>query len=87
MLKYNLVENLLTDRPGEDKSCGLWFLGDGGSEFKAETIIENKPARIIAMIPNLKGDVYRVKVVTQYTGGGKFIKTPKTFIYPKKLLV
>ena len=72
---------------GDDKSCGLWFIGDGGSEYKAEVIIENKPARIIAMIPHLKGDVYRVKVVTQFTVGGKFLKLPKVFTYPKALIV
>jgi hypothetical protein len=71
---------------GDSSACGLWFVADSGSEVKASVIIENKPSRIIAMIPALPAGQYRVKVVTQYTGGN-LLKTPKTFVYPKALTV
>ncbi|MDR1113019.1 MAG: DUF4469 domain-containing protein [Bacteroidales bacterium] len=71
---------------GNDPSCGLWFVADNGSEVKASVIIENKPSRIIAMIPALPAGKYRVKVVTQYTGSN-LLRTPKTFVYPKALTV
>jgi hypothetical protein len=72
---------------GSDPSCGLWFVSDGGAETRATVIIENKPSRIMAMIPSLPAGTYQVKVITQYSGGGKFLLTPKTFVYPKNLLV
>lgn len=72
---------------GKEPSCGLWFVSDRGEEVKAEVIIENKPSRILAMIPQIEFNECQVKVVTQYTGGGKFLKVPKQFVYPKNLQV
>ena len=72
---------------GDNASCGLWFVAEDGKEFKAEVIIENKPSRIMAMIPEIAGESVQVKVVTQYTVGGKFLKQPKIFVYPKNLTV
>ena len=72
---------------GDDAVCGLWFIAENGAETKAEVIIENKPSRILAMIPALTAGSYQVKVVTQYSGGGKFLKTPRTFVYPRTLTV
>jgi nucleoid DNA-binding protein len=70
---------------GDNPKCGLWFVDDSGAEVKAETIIENKPTRIIAIIPTLKSGNWQVKVVSQFSGGGKFLKEPKMFIYQKKM--
>jgi hypothetical protein len=74
---------------GDDPACGLWFTSGTGDELKAPVIIENKPSRIIAMIPALpegtKVSTVRIRVVTQYSGGGKFLATPKVFVYPKAL--
>jgi len=70
---------------GDDPTCGLWFVGANGTEAKAGVIIENKPSKIIAMIPDLTPMNYQVKVVTQYSGGGKFLTVPKSFVYPKEL--
>jgi hypothetical protein len=69
---------------GDNPACGLWFVDDSGNEIKAQTIIENKPSRLIAIIPELNGETYQIKVVTQYTGY-KLLKTPKGFMYPKTL--
>jgi len=70
---------------GENPKCGLWFVDDSGNETKAETIIENKPSRLLAMVPELKAANYQVKVVTQHKGSGTLLKEPKTFIYQKKV--
>jgi hypothetical protein len=72
---------------GDLPVCGLWFVSDSGAETKAEVIIENKPSKIIAMIPALSNGNYQVKVVTQFAGSGILLKTPKMFIYPKNLSV
>ena len=72
---------------GDDPSCGLWFVAENGSETKATVIIDNKPSKVIAMIPELTSGSYQVKVATQYSGGGRFLLAPKVFVYPKSLLV
>ena len=76
---------------GNDPSCGLWFVcsrgKEKGTESKAEILIENKPSKIIAMIPDLKSTNYRIKIVTQFTVGGRLLKNPKSFVYLKSLRV
>jgi hypothetical protein len=74
---------------GDDPSCGLWFVNQDGTETKAEVIIENKPTRILAMIPDLSvgTGTFQVKVVSQFSGGGRLLLTPKVFMYPKSLQV
>ncbi|MDR2148234.1 MAG: DUF4469 domain-containing protein [Tannerella sp.] len=70
---------------GDSPACGLWFIDQNGAEIKAEILVENKPSRIIALIPDLPAGSYQVKVVTQYLGNAKFLKTPKQYVYPKSL--
>ena len=72
---------------GDDPTCGLWFIDNAGNETKAAVLIENKPARILAIIPNLDNGECRIKVVTQYVNNHKFLKTPRMFVYPKSLQV
>ena len=72
---------------GDDPSCGLWFVRDDGQQLKAEIFIENKPAKVTAFIPDLSPGNWQLKLVTQFSGGGVFLKTPKTFVYPMNLKV
>jgi hypothetical protein len=72
---------------GADPACGLWFVEAGGSETKATVIVENKPSRIVAMIPALKPGMYQVKIATQFSGTAKLLKAPKIIVYPKNLTV
>ena len=72
---------------GDDPTCGLWFIAEGGQETQAVTVVENKPSRILAMIPSLASGKYQIKVVTQFNGSGKWLKSPKQFVYPKRLIV
>ena len=72
---------------GDMPECGLWFVFEDGTETKASVFIENKPARIIAMIPVLSAGEYHVKIVTQFSGGGKPLKTQKTCTFTKTLSV
>jgi hypothetical protein len=67
---------------GDNPDCGLFFVDEGGRETKAETVIINKPASLIALIPLLQPDSYRLKIVTQYSGSNN-LKDPKTTIYGK----
>jgi len=73
---------------GDDPACGLWFVSeDGLQQMKAEIFIENKPSKITAFIPGLSLGAWQIRVVTQHTGSGRLLKTPKVFTYPKSLTV
>jgi hypothetical protein len=72
---------------GNEPECGLWFINDNGIETKAAVVIENKPSRILAMIPALLKGTYKVRIITQFTGSGTLVKTPKIFEYTKPLTV
>ena len=98
VLKYSLVENLLTERPDDflaqthsmgslDKNAIIDRMLKRGTLLTRTDIIENKLARIMAMITALPPMTYRVKVVTRYSGGGKPLAESKTFVYPKTLPV
>ncbi|MDR1199701.1 MAG: DUF4469 domain-containing protein [Prevotellaceae bacterium] len=69
---------------GENSACGLYFVDAGGTETKAVTLVNNKPATVIAIIPALAAGEYHVKIVTQYAAG-KDLKEPKTTVYSKLL--
>ena len=71
---------------GDNAACGLFFVDENGTETKAVTIIQNKPATLISLIPTLAAGSYQVKITTQYSGS-VLLKTPKTTIYGKTLLV
>ena len=73
---------------GDDTSCGLWFVC-GGQEVKAQVIVQNKPSCIVAVVPTLPEGVAEceVKVATQFSGGGKPVKTPKTCAFGRPLAI
>jgi hypothetical protein len=71
---------------GSDNATGLFFVADDGTETKAETIIQNKPATVIALIPGLDGGKYHIKIATQFSGSNE-LRTPKITIYGKELEV
>jgi len=71
---------------GDDPACGLWFIAQDGTQTKATDIIENMPARIIAMVPEgLAPGSYRIKVVTQYSQK-VLLKKPKSYEYENELV-
>lgn len=73
---------------GDDDTCGLWFVSpEGKGSVKADILIDNKPSRILAMIPYIPFGECQVRVVTQHSGGGTLLKTPRTYTYPKTLKV
>ena len=71
---------------GDDLTCGLWFTVNG-QDFKAAVLIENKPSKVIAMIPELPAGECTVKVATRYANGQKYLKAPKHSVFPKLLTV
>jgi hypothetical protein len=55
----------------EFETNGVFLLLESGGEMKLEVIVENKPARLIAMLPaDLAAGAYLLEVRTNYAGGG-----------------
>lgn len=71
---------------GDNTACGLYFVAEDGTELKAAVLVTNKPSSVVAMMPALAaGKSYQIKLVTQYTGSGTYLKTPRTVVYNKSL--
>jgi hypothetical protein len=51
-----------TDMPDD----GVYFIASDGTEYKASTLVENKPSRLIVMIPALPAGSYTLEVRTHY---------------------
>jgi hypothetical protein len=49
--------------------------------------VENHPARVSAQLPALTAGSYRVRVITQHSGGGVFLKEPRQIDYAVDLTV
>jgi hypothetical protein len=45
---------------------GVYFIASDGTEYKASTLIENKPSRLIVMIPALAAGTFTLEVRTHY---------------------
>jgi hypothetical protein len=71
---------------GDNESVGLYFVAEDTTETKAVTLISNKPSAVLSLIPALAPSNYRIKIVTQHSGG-KDLKEPKTTVYGKVLQV
>jgi hypothetical protein len=73
----------LADQPDN----GIFLMHDNGTEFKVLTIVENKPARLIAVLPaDLPQGEYFIELRTSFTTG-KPAKTLKRGRYNKILSV
>jgi hypothetical protein len=75
---------------GDDPSCGVYFVNEvDGSRVKVDTadIVENLIAHLLIVIPALATGSYRLEVTTQYAGGGKFLKAPRTAVFDRLLTV
>jgi hypothetical protein len=69
---------------GNKNEVGLYFVAEDGTETPSSTIIMNKPSQLIALIPQLAAGLYKIKVVTQFSGGRE-LKDSKEVLYPKSL--
>ena len=73
---------------GDDPSVGITLTNSSSVETKIEgdLIIQNDPSKVVFIVPESTADgEYELKLVTQYSGGGVYLKTPHTFI--KTLIV
>ena len=72
----------------KDKAQGIFFVPETGEAVRAAVIAENKPARLMAIIPtDLAAGTYYIEVRTKILEGNKSGKTLKTGRFNKALTV
>jgi hypothetical protein len=70
----------------ENPDNGIFLIDEQAQTVKLATIVENKPARLIAMIPaNLPAGVYTLEVRTNLSAYNKEAKSIKTGRFQKEL--
>ena len=72
----------------KDEAQGIFFVPETGEAVRAAVIAENKPARLMAIIPaDLSAGTYYIEVRSKYSGGGTKLKTVKKGSFGKPLTV
>lgn len=73
---------------GTDEGNGIFFVNQSTQvETKAAFMATNTSKSLILLIPALPAGDYTLKIVTQHSGGGTFLKLPKTISFDKILTV
>jgi len=72
----------------KDEAQGIFFVPETGTPVRAAVIAENKPARLMAIIPaDLAQGTYYIEVRTKLSGGGTKLKAVKKGSFAKPLTV
>ena len=72
----------------KDTAQGIFFVPETGAPVRATVIAENKPARLMAIIPaDLAAGTYYIEVRSKHSGGGKPLKAVKAGRFAKPLTV
>ena len=72
----------------EETNNGIFLIDDKGVETKLTTIVDNKPSRLIVMLPaTLEGGTYSLEVRTSFSSSGRPAKNLKTGRFSKDLYV
>ena len=72
----------------KDAAQGIFFVPETGNPVRAAVIAENKPARLMAIIPaDLAAGTYYIEVRSKHSGGGKPLKAVKAGRFAKLLTV
>ena len=70
----------------KDEAQGIFFVPETGEAVRAAVIAENKPARLMAIIPaDLPAGTYYIEVRTKYANATKQLKTLKVGRFAKPL--
>lgn len=70
---------------GTDESVGVYLVASDGSKTKLgmDRVVANNPSEVIVLLPSdLAEGNYELQIVTQYSGGTKQLKAPRTVIRP-----
>ena len=72
---------------GDDPENGIYFEDSQGKTYKVQTLIENKPARLIVLVPSLEKGMYSLHIQTQYAKGSATVKQARTGTFEHPLSV
>lgn len=75
---------------GDNPNVGVYFVDQTTkvrTKVDAEEIVNNNPAEIIIVTPELVAGSYLLEVLSQYSGGGIILKEPRSSILDKVLTV
>ncbi|MDR1454612.1 MAG: DUF4469 domain-containing protein [Tannerella sp.] len=85
------VEGSYLKLMGSDPSVGVYLENvDSGTEYKFEEefIVINHPSKLMLLVPpGLDAGMYRLKVVTQFTGSNKLLTAPRQTVFGQELTV
>jgi len=85
------VEGSYLKVAGEDPTVGVYFINaETAAEIKlnADHLVTNDRSKLLLLVPaDLPQGAYRLKVVTQFTGSNKLLKTPREAVFAQELAV
>ena len=61
---------------GTDEAVGVYFVSSDGQETRVTQLAVNNPSQVVFV--SLENGTYTLRIVTQYSGGGKLLKEPRT---------
>lgn len=70
--------------PAGDDGLGVFFIDPAGAEIPLDhPMTENSPKKLICRLPAAvtAGTTYRLKIVTRFSAGTQYLKTPRTILY------
>lgn len=68
---------------GDDPSVGITLTSSDSvvTKIEGDLLFQNDPSKVSFIVPeNLEDGEYELKIVTQYSSGGKYLKTPRSFV-------
>jgi hypothetical protein len=86
------VEGSYIKVTGNDPAVGVYLESADGSQLSykldVDLIVVNNPSKLLLLIPaEWQPGVYRLKVVTQFTGAGKQLNAPRQAVFDHELTV
>ena len=76
---------------GEDPSVGITFTNTAtktATRIDRKDVIRNKPSELVILVPDtLAAGKYQVSVTTQFSGGSKPLKAPRTATYKGEITI
>lgn len=71
---------------GDHPNNGVYLIAKDGTQHKVQTLVSNKPSRLIVLLPTLTPGSYTLQITTQYNGG-MGLKSPRTGVFRQTLTV
>ncbi|MGL4908649.1 MAG: DUF4469 domain-containing protein [Bacteroidales bacterium] len=83
-----IIGNLIKVDGENAQVNGVYFVNQATQEeLKVSFLAVNSPKQIVLLIPPLAAGNYNVKILTQFSGGGNYLKTTKVIHYDRVLTV